>query len=77
MKYPKLEESCYACGAQGNYSILLSITGERVYLPNQITRNPPVEMKPNFREVPFCAECMRKVEDNLRATIQYLQSEHG
>lgn len=74
MGYPDLKKKCYACGQGGNYSVVLSRTGDRLYLPNQIVRAddfPPVE------EVVFCASCMRTIEDSLRATVLYLQSEHG
>jgi hypothetical protein len=74
MVAPVLDKSCYACGGKGNYSVMLAFTGERIYIPNQIVRSsrPP---HPGYEETVFCARCMRKIEDNVRATIMYLQSE--
>ncbi len=73
---PVLKEKCYSCGKAGNYSVLLARTGGRIYLPNQAVRagNPA---HPGYSEVVFCASCMRTIEDALRATILYLQTENG
>jgi hypothetical protein len=50
---------------------------DRLYLPNQTVRQAWEEgweqPEPNL----FCQPCMRKVEDNLRATVLYLQAENG
>jgi hypothetical protein len=74
MAAPKLKEQCYACGEVAQYTIMLALTGQRIYLPNQNVRecSPP---HPGYGEVAFCGSCMRKIEDNLRATILYIQSE--
>lgn len=74
------DQSCVACSKPGQYSILVSSTpnedgavpGVRHYLPNQTAREHD-----KFAELWFCADCMRQVEDNFRATILYLQSENG
>lgn len=71
----KLDAPCYACGAAGNYSVLLAQTHGRLHLPNQIVRGS-VPPHPGYGEVTFCADCMRAVEDALRATVLYLQTEH-
>ena len=75
---------CICCGKQGKYSILLAtgpnmkpVDVDRIYIPNDGFREMPGMAMGGDEETPFCAECMRKVEDNLRATIMYLQSEHG
>ena len=62
---------CYACDAPGRYSVLLSVTDGRLYLPNQFARSDPDA----FEEVWFCKCCIRAIEDNLRATIMYLRAE--
>lgn len=66
--------NCYACGKPAKYNIMLAITGERLYLPNQIVRNsePPHS---GYGPQGFCKDCMRKIEDSLRATVLYLKSE--
>ena len=68
---PKLKEKCYACGEPANFTIMLALTGSRIYLPNQGVRSKPRSDEP----IAFCVSCMRKIEDNLRATILYLQAE--
>lgn len=66
---------CLACKAvPSKYTILLCVSDERVYLPNQHVRAQPDGL---ILEVPFCVRCMKKIENNLRATILYLQSEAG
>jgi len=70
--------SCIGCGKPGRYTIQLAIGPEasgdeaRYYIPNDFTRQNPMD---GLSEVPFCTDCMRKVEDNFRATIRYLQHE--
>lgn len=72
-------EACTGCGAEGRYSILLSVTPNedgstpthRFYLPNQNVRSSG-----NHQEVWFCPECMRFVEDSFRASVLYLQAEN-
>ncbi len=78
MNYPKTGSNCHACGGEGNYSILLSVTGDRLYLPNQLCRDNDPEyasVRNSPKEVSFCGKCMKKLEDNFRATVQYIQSE--
>ena len=75
MGLPRLNRGCYACGADANYAISLAITGKRLYLPNQLVREKGDLPGPKPEEVGFCSTCMRKIEDNLRATVLYLQSE--
>jgi hypothetical protein len=69
-------EKCYSCGKPGKYTVMLAITGDRVYLPNQIVREcePP---HPGYGPESFCPTCMRAIEDSLRATILYLRSENN
>ena len=75
MAFPTLNAPCFACGKEGNFSILLARTEGRIYLPNQAVRRkePP---HPGYGEVAFCASCMRKIEDSVRTTIAKLQAEH-
>jgi hypothetical protein len=73
---------CTCCGKAGEYTIQLAVGPQanrllalpRFYIPNQHARNP--EFPPVVEEIYFCAECMRSVEDSLRATILYLQAEN-
>lgn len=73
-------EACVGCGTAGRYTIQLAVGPERegddarYYIPNEFTRESPMG---ELNEVPFCADCMRTVEDNFRATIRYLQHENG
>jgi hypothetical protein len=77
-------EPCVACGDPGKFSIILAASSSndpvevpRYYIPNEGVREyigTPMDVS---KEVPFCGVCMRAVEDNLRATILYLQAESG
>ncbi len=65
----------HACGKPPYYTVLLvrsedEHTTTRYYLPNQHARSESVE-----EEVPFCRECLRRIEDAMRATIIYIQIE--
>ncbi len=83
--YP--EHSCITCGEPSSYSILLAVGedregGTRFYLPNlgfrENEKNNPVlhrDLAKSQEEKWFCRKCMRTIEDNFRATIQYLQTE--
>jgi hypothetical protein len=74
---------CVCCGKDSKYSIRLAegpqasdlVDLPRYYLPNMGARDPahPADL----REIYFCKECMRPVEDAVRATILYLQAENG
>ena len=68
--------NCVGCGSPGKFSIMLAVAlnpddSIHYHLPNQIARNHHSDI----REVWFCKKCMRYVEDNLRASILYLQYE--
>jgi hypothetical protein len=76
---------CVCCGKPGKQSIMLAIGRNRksvdigrYYIPNYRVRhfvgNGQIDVT---KIVPFCATCMRRVEDNLRATILYLHAENG
>ncbi len=77
-----MSEFCICCGKPSKYSIHLAVGIQanrllalpRYYLPNQHARDP--QFPPVIDEIHFCAECMRSVEDALRATILYLQAEN-
>jgi hypothetical protein len=77
-----MSEFCVCCGKPSKYSIQLAegpqanrlLALPRYYLPNQHARNP--EFPPVINQISFCADCMRSVEDALRATILYLQAEN-
>ena len=50
----------------------------RYYIPNYKTRHFIGKGQMDVTKiVPFCRTCMRTVEDNLRATILYLQAENA
>jgi hypothetical protein len=72
---------CVCCGKPARYTIQLAVGPShndltRYYIPNDFAREAHGGYDP-IEEVPFCAACMRPIEDNLRATIGYLQSEAG
>jgi hypothetical protein len=77
-----MKEFCIGCGKPGEYSIQLAVGTQakrllalpRFYLPNQNARSP--KFPADLHEIHFCKECMRTVEDALRATILYLQAEN-
>ena len=72
---------CLCCKEEAVYSVLLAEgpngdrgNGIRYYIPNQSVRESP---EGTVKEIWFCHSCMRAVEDNMRATIAYLQAECG
>jgi hypothetical protein len=77
-----MSEFCICCGKPSKYSINLAVGSQadrlvalpRYYLPNQHARNP--EFPQVIEDVHFCEDCMRPVEDAVRATILYLQAEN-
>ena len=77
-----MAEFCICCGAPSKYSIQLAIGPHakrlmalpRYYLPNQHARDP--KFPSVVHEIHFGTNCMRSVEDSLRATILYLQAEN-
>lgn len=77
-----MSEFCICCGKPSKYSIQLAVGSQanrfkallRYYLPNQHARDPKFPSVIN--DVYFCVDCMRSVEDALRATILYLQAEN-
>ena len=77
---------CLGCGKEAKYSILLasgphgsSNPTPRWYIPNQAVREADQQHEgfPSATEVWFCHSCMRKIEDNFRATLLYLQTENN
>lgn len=54
-------------------------TSTRYYLPNKGNRDQVGKfLSPDeLVEMHLCKDCMRAVEDNFRATVQYLMSEGG
>lgn len=83
---PGKTQFCEACGAEGRFSILLA-AGEhgegplekltRWYIPNQSFRATDATTWSEPEEVWFCHPCMRKIEDNLRATIMSIQADNN
>jgi hypothetical protein len=77
-----LRSDCIACDNDGHYTVLLAEgpsgtdDGTRYYLPNQYAREEQGGMDP-VKQVTFCSECMRKIEDNLRSTIATIQKASG
>lgn len=70
---------CTGCGEKARVSIQLSVDANednsaRYYLPSYFVRHVVPDLH-HVQEVSFCAECMRTLEDNLRATILGLQHE--
>jgi hypothetical protein len=70
---------CECCDTEAKYSIWVcrglnhADDGVRFYLPNQAARGHPTET--SLGELWLCHSCMRRVEDNFRATIGYLKEE--
>jgi hypothetical protein len=80
----KILGKCIGCGQPGKFSIIVAagpnnnpVEVERLYIPNETVREHIGTGMDVSREAPFCAKCMRAVEDNFRATIMYLQSENN
>jgi hypothetical protein len=77
-----MQEFCICCSKPGEHSITLAegpqasrlLATPRYYLPNQHVRNP--DFLDVAKEIHFCAQCMRHIEDTVRATILYLQAEN-
>jgi hypothetical protein len=77
------EGECFCCENPPTTSIILCLADkgtehERIYIPNQGVRERfGTGDEPEYvGEVWFCSKCMRAIEDNLRATVLYLQSEN-
>lgn len=79
-----IKKDCYSCGKKAKlfYYIEVAISEtddgrKRLFLPNQIVRDKKDGWNPKdyISEIGFCRECMRKIEDNFRATIDYLKKE--
>jgi hypothetical protein len=76
---------CICCDQAGQYSIRLAggtnkdgLDLPRYYIPNALVRkHEEDEGRSVTEEIMFCHPHMRAVEDNLRATILYLQAENG
>lgn len=70
--------ACTCCGAPSLHTIQIARgpdhdgKSRRLYLPNLFAR----ENGADIEEMPFCPECLRTIEDNFRATVQYLKTEH-
>ena len=60
--------TCQCCKNPAEYNILLFGDSERWYIPNQSRDDVPELLE----VVWFCKPCMRKIEDNFRATISGL-----
>ena len=74
---------CVACGGESKFSIILAVgvdgndsKKDRYYFPNQMVRSESPRNSP-AREIGFCADCIRKLEDNFRGTLLYIQKEKG
>ena len=84
---PRAEKlgTCVCCGKPGKQSIVLAVGPNhkpvdigRDYIPNYNVRHFVGKGQMDVTKiVPFCRTCMRTVEDNLRATILYLQARMG
>ncbi|MBC2806642.1 hypothetical protein C3Y94_026170 [Rhizobium ruizarguesonis] len=85
-KDPIMKLRCKCCGkkADGSIQVMEGMNNSpnkmvRYYLPNQHNRAHIIsgESPGEIIELALCPKCMRTVEDNFRATIQYLQVEAG
>lgn len=74
-------EACVCCGEEGKFGVLLVVGPSskderpRYYLPNQRARAEIGGPHDVVEVIWFCHAHMRGIEDNLRATIRYLQDE--
>jgi len=71
------EKICFCCKKPAEFSILLAYYGERFYLPNQNVRELANTDPEILQEFWFCHPCMRTIEDNFRAIVNYLKSQNG
>ncbi|MBX9646827.1 MAG: hypothetical protein K2X57_07205 [Xanthobacteraceae bacterium] len=79
-----MTEKCICCGKPGKFSIILASgpqnqdfhrrDDDRFYIPNQAAREGD---HPDMRERWFCSEHIRAIDDAVRATILYHQTENG
>ena len=68
-------DECECCGGPASVTILLADMDDGYfYIPNQHVRSVQGTEVDNVKQVPFCAPCMRTVEDQLRATIAKLKA---
>lgn len=80
----KTRARCICCGNAATELIQLSeglnrppMMVTRFYLSTDRLREQSQAVPDAVREVPFCQPCLDRIEDNLRATILYLQAENG
>ena len=83
-KIEAVKPVCICCDKPGASSIIVAAgihangSIDRLYLPNQSVRAALESgMDGTMHELWLCRPCMRFVEDNFRASIAYLKSEHG
>lgn len=74
---------CVCCGKEATLSVQLSeglnmppVSVTRYYLATDRLRKQSQSMPNAVVDVPFCQRCLDRVEDSLRATILYLQTQN-
>ncbi len=77
-------QPCVCCGKKATLSVQLSeglymppVMVTRYYLSTDRLREQSQSMPDAVTEVPFCQPCLERVEDSVRATILYLQTQNG
>ena len=76
---------CVGCGEAHDFSVVLAVgpqatsqnATDRYYIPNEAVRDAMGTPMDPTEIIPFCATCMRRVEDAIRATVLYIQAETG
>jgi hypothetical protein len=57
---------CECCRAPAAYTVLLVVNPDGYHLPDQVVR---VRGWSGVKHVAFCGDCLRNIEDELRAVI--------
>lgn len=77
-------QRCVCCGKEATLSVQLSeglnrppMMVTRYYLATDKLRAQSQSMPDAVTEVAFCQPCLDRVEDSVRATILYLQTQNG
>lgn len=77
-------QRCVCCGKEATLSVQLSeglnmppVMVTRYYLSTDRLREQSQSMPDAVTEVPFCQPCLERLEDSVRATILYLQTQNG
>lgn len=79
------KEKCEGCGRRvAAYGVVVADTDGRLYLPCKELAQEDGSgesgegfVHPGLRNLQLCHPCKRFLEDNFRACVAYLQTEHG